>query len=332
MKHIKAFILDFLLIAYIVLLLKKLIYEKLVLAIYELSFEWAELFCISIVATTIALIFSFFPSLSMGRKVQGLKPTYSILNYILLSIAFVLTFIAGIHFTQISFLDLFSESGREGAQRIFNALVHPNFKIFESALFAIIETVYMAFMATVIAIPLAFVLSFFAAKNLMSKSWLSVFFYYFLRGILNFTRSIEPIVWAIVFTVWVGIGPFAGMLALVVHSIASLTKLYSEQIESINEGPIEAIKSTGAHQILVVWYGVVPQIIIPFLSFTIYRWDINVRMATVIGLVGGGGIGTMLMQYTGLAKWNEVGLILLLIASVVWMMDYASAKIRENIK
>jgi phosphonate transport system permease protein len=81
----------------------------------------------------------------------------------------------------------------------------------------------------------------------------------------------------------------------------------------------------------VVWHAVVPQIILPFLSFTIYRWDINVRMATIIGLVGGGGIGTMLMQYQGLARWREVGLIVIMIAFVVWIMDYISAKIREAI-
>ena len=122
------------------------------------------------------------------------------------------------------------------------------------------------------------------------------------------------------------------MLALCVHSIASLSKLYSEQIEAIDHGTIEAITSTGAKPIQVVWYGVVPQIILPFISFTIYRWDINVRMATIIGLVGGGGIGTLLMQYQGLAKWNEVGLLVIIIASIVWAMDFLSTKIRQAIK
>jgi phosphonate transport system permease protein len=129
----------------------------------------------------------------------------------------------------------------------------------------------------------------------------------------------------------VGIGPYAGMIALLVHSIASNAKLYSEAIETIDQGPIEAIQATGANKIQIIWYAIVPQIILPFLSFTIYRWDINVRMATVIGLVGGGGIGTMLMQYQGLARWHEVGLIVLMIAVVVWIMDYLSAKLRESI-
>ncbi|MHC4306713.1 MAG: ABC transporter permease subunit, partial [Planctomycetota bacterium] len=92
-----------------------------------------------------------------------------------------------------------------------------------------------------------------------------------------------------------------------------------------------AIEATGANRVQVVWYAVVPQIILPYLSFTIYRWDINVRMATIIGLVGGGGVGQLLMQYQGLAMWSQVGTIVLVIAIVVWIMDYLSARIREAI-
>ncbi|MEC9282401.1 MAG: phosphonate ABC transporter, permease protein PhnE, partial [Bdellovibrionota bacterium] len=171
-----------------------------------------------------------------------------------------------------------------------------------------------------------------AARNLMNGSGFGLTVYYVIRFFLNVSRSIEPLVWAIIFSVWVGIGPFAGMLALMIHSVSSLAKLYSEQIENISEGPLEAMTATGAHPIQVIWYGVVPQVILPFLSFTIYRWDINVRMATVIGLVGGGGIGTLLMQFQGLARWNEVGLLIIIIAAVVWMMDFLSSKIRESIK
>ncbi len=194
-----------------------------------------------------------------------------------------------------------------------------------------IETIYIALIATLVSIPLTLLISFFTARNLMKENRFTFAIYYILRIILNFVRSIEPFIWAIIFSVWVGIGPFAGMIALLVHTIASNAKLYSESIESIEEGPVEAISATGANKIQVVWHAVVPQIVLPFLSFTIYRWDINVRMATVIGLVGGGGIGTMLMQYQGLARWREVGLIILMIAFVVWVMDYISAKVREAI-
>ncbi len=194
-----------------------------------------------------------------------------------------------------------------------------------------IETIYIALIATLISIPITLLISFFTARNLMKENRLTFAIYYILRIVLNFVRSIEPFIWAIIFSVWVGIGPFAGMIALLVHSIASNAKLYSEAIESIEQGPVEAISATGANKIQIVWHAVVPQIVLPFLSFTIYRWDINVRMATVIGLVGGGGIGTMLMQYQGLARWREVGLIVLMIALVVWIMDYISAKVREAI-
>ncbi|MBK6679058.1 MAG: ABC transporter permease subunit [Ignavibacteriales bacterium] len=104
-----------------------------------------------------------------------------------------------------------------------------------------------------------------------------------------------------------------------------------KRLNRLKRGPVEAISATGANKIQIIWYAVVPQIILPFLSFTIYRWDINVRMATIIGLVGGGGIGTMLIQYQGLAQWHEVGLIVIMIALVVWIMDYISTKIRQAI-
>jgi len=247
-------------------------------------------------------------------------------------IGFSLTVLAGWVITGISPSALFNGQGLEGAGRIFKALFTPNTDIIGAALLAMVETIYLAFMATAIAVPFSFALSFFAARNLMDHGALPRTVYVAIRFVTNFTRSIEPLIWAIIFSVWVGIGPFAGMLALVVHTISSLTKQYSEQIEDVDTGPMEAISATGASRTQVVWFSVVPQCVIPFLSFTIYRWDINVRMATVIGLVGGGGIGTMLIQYQGLAQWREVGTIVILIALVVWIMDVISARIRAALK
>ncbi|MCS6966581.1 MAG: phosphonate ABC transporter, permease protein PhnE, partial [Candidatus Kapabacteria bacterium] len=192
-----------------------------------------------------------------------------------------------------------------------------------------VQTIYIALMATLFGLPLALVLGFLAARNVMRRHPLSLALYALLRVVINFTRSVEPLIWAVIFSVWVGIGPFAGMLAMTVHTVAALAKLYSEQVESVDSGLIEAVESTGAHPVQVVWFGIVPQVVLPFLAFTIYRWDTNVRMATVIGLVGGGGIGTLLMQYQGLARWHEVGLIVMVIAAVVWLMDYVSARVRE---
>jgi phosphonate ABC transporter permease subunit PhnE len=155
--------------------------------------------------------------------------------------------------------------------------------------------------------------------------------YYVTRTVLNALRAVEPLIMAIVFSIWVGIGPFAGVLALTLHSIAALGKLYSEQVESIDPGPIEAITATGANGLQVIIYGVVPQIVPPYIAFTIYRWDINVRMSTIIGFVGGGGIGFIIQQWINLLQYRQAGVAMLAIAIVVATLDYASAKLREKI-
>jgi phosphonate transport system permease protein len=116
-----------------------------------------------------------------------------------------------------------------------------------------------------------------------------------------------------------------------IHSISSLVKLYSEAIEGVDDGPLEALQASGANRVAMAWYAVVPQVTMPYLAFTIYRWDINVRMATIIGLVGGGGIGGLLIQEQGLANWTAVGTIAFLIFLVVWTMDFVSARVREAI-
>ena len=154
--------------------------------------------------------------------------------------------------------------------------------------------------------------------------------YFGMRTILNATRSVEPLVMVIVFVVWVGIGPFAGSLALALHTIAALAKLYSEQVESILPGPLEAVKATGANRLQTIVYAVVPQIIPPYISFTMYRWDINVRMSTIIGFAGGGGIGFLLQQNINLLDYRSASAQMLAIAIVVASMDYISSTLRER--
>jgi phosphonate transport system permease protein len=185
-------------------------------------------------------------------------------------------------------------------------------------------------MATLFGIVFAIPVSFLAAHNLMSGSPFTLGIYYFTRFVLNIIRSIEPIIWAIIATLWVGLGPFAGVIALLVHSIAALGKLYSEAIESIDPGPIEAVHATGANWIQTIVYAVVPQVIPPFVSFTIYRWDINVRMSTIIGAVGGGGIGFLLIQWIRLTDYRSAGIAVWFIAITVAILDFVSAKIRER--
>jgi phosphonate transport system permease protein len=193
-----------------------------------------------------------------------------------------------------------------------------------------VETIFLGLMATLFGVVLAVPVSFIAARNLMSGSVVTLTLYYVTRTILNIVRSIEPLIWAIIAVIWVGLGPFAGIIALTLHSIAALGKLYSESIESIDPGPIEAIQATGANWLQTIMYAVVPQMIPPFVSFTIYRWDINVRMSTVIGLVGGGGIGFLLIQYIRLLDYRAAGIAVWFIAITVAILDYVSADIRQR--
>lgn len=155
--------------------------------------------------------------------------------------------------------------------------------------------------------------------------------YYIARTIFNAIRSIEPLIMVIVFVVWVGLGPFAGSLALALHTVAALAKLYSEQVESAMEGPIEAVKATGATRLQTIVYAVVPQIVPPYISFTMYRWDINVRMSTIIGFGGGGGIGFLLQQNIRLLNYRAASVNMLAIAIVVASMDYMSSRVRERL-
>lgn len=151
------------------------------------------------------------------------------------------------------------------------------------------------------------------------------------RTILNALRSIEALIMVIVFAVWVGIGPFAGVLALGLHTIASLAKLYSEQVESIMDGPLEAVSATGANRLQTIVYSVIPQIVPPYISFTMYRWDINVRMSTIIGFAGGGGIGFLLQQNINLLNYRAASAQILAIAIVVSIMDYVSSALRQRV-
>ncbi len=215
--------------------------------------------------------------------------------------------------------------------KLWSAFAKPDWSVLSEGVTLLIKTLYMAFMATALALPFAIVLSFLGAKNLMNSP-IAKAIYTGVRGLASVIRSIQPIIWAIIFVVWVRTGPFPGVLALWIHSVADMTKLFSERVESIDEGPLEAIRATGASKLLVLIYGVVPQIINPYLSFTLYRLDINVRMATIIGIVGGGGIGMRLYSYIN--KWNfpKAVVMTMLIVIMVWGIDYLSSRLRERIE
>lgn len=194
----------------------------------------------------------------------------------------------------------------------------------------LIITTMQAFIATTLGGLFALPFSFLAAKNLTGKSAFSSWIFYLTRSSFNILRSIEALLYVAIFVFWVGIGAFAGMLALAVTTFALLGKLFSEAIENIDPGPIEAINATGATKLQSIMYAIVPQIVPPFLSYLIYQWDINIRMATIIGFAGGGGIGLMLSTFFGSLQYHKAGTVVVAIVIVVALMDFASAKIREK--
>lgn len=195
----------------------------------------------------------------------------------------------------------------------------------------IFVTIFMALLSTTIATIIAAPLSFLAASNITRKGCLGSSIYYLSRSFFNIMRSYDPLVMATVFAFWLGYGPFAGVLALTVVTIASLGKLFSEAVESIDYGPVEALQAVGANRLQVILYAIIPQIVPDFISFIIYHWDINVRISTIIGYVGGGGIGFYLSQRINGFEYNQAGTALWAIVLVVWAMDFLSAEVRKRL-
>lgn len=195
----------------------------------------------------------------------------------------------------------------------------------------VVETIFLALMSTTLGALIAIPFGFLAARNLMGSNVFTLAIYVVMRTILNIVRSIEPLIIAIIFVVIVGLGPFPGVIAMTLHTVAALGKLFSEVIEGIDPGPLEAIRAVGGNWLQVVRYAVIPQIVPPFMSFTIYRWDINVRTSTIIGFVGGGGIGFYLYQWIFKGDYRAVGSAFIAIVIIVMILDFISARIRARL-
>jgi len=192
-------------------------------------------------------------------------------------------------------------------------------------------TIFMALLSTTIATLVAAPLSFLAASNITRKGVIGTTVYYFFRAFFNLLRSYDPLLMASVFGFWLSFGAFPGSIALTVVTIASLGKLFSEAVENIDPGPLEALQATGATPLHTVRYGVIPQVVPDFVSYIIYHWDINVRISTIIGFVGGGGIGYLLNLYINDFNYHAAGTAIWAIVIVVGAMDFLSAEVRKRL-
>ena len=192
---------------------------------------------------------------------------------------------------------------------------------------ALIETLHIATLGTMLAVAMAIVVALLVARNITR----SVLLNNIGRFILVATRSIHTMVWALFFVAVFGPGALAGMLAIAVHSIGFTGKFLSEAIEEARRGPIEALVATGASPLAVLIKGYWPQVKPAFLALAVFRWDINVRESAVLGLVGGGGLGMALDTALSNLYWDQAGLVLFVIFVVVILTEIGTAWLRSRI-
>jgi len=251
--------------------------------------------------------------------------------------AAILVFYIGLRITNPDF----SRANPEYAANVIGQLLHWDLRIltpqnefetfWDTAEGLMVATIFLGIVATGFSILVALPLSFLGARNIMSGHPVTAAIYIFVRFFFTVIRSVDVLIVVIIFGVLIGIGTAAGVVGLAFHNVGVLGKLYSEAIEGIDAGPLEAITATGANRFQVIWTAVLPQIVNPYISFTIYRLDANVRLAPILGYVGGGGIGVLLFQSIQLLQYGAAGLIIFMIVVTVAAMDFASAQIRKRL-
>ncbi|MDZ7800369.1 MAG: phosphonate ABC transporter, permease protein PhnE [Trueperaceae bacterium] len=192
---------------------------------------------------------------------------------------------------------------------------------------AMLQTIHIATLATLLALILAMPVAYLAAQNTTPNSFTLALG----RLVVVSTRSVNTIIWALLFVAIFGPGPLAGILAVAFRSIGFLGKLVAESIEETDRKPVEAMEATGASKAKVIAYAIVPQVMPTFFAVAILRWDINIRESTVLGLVGAGGIGLLLQGAIDTFKWQEVATILIAILLVVVAGEFVSGWLRRKV-
>jgi phosphonate transport system permease protein len=205
-------------------------------------------------------------------------------------------------------------------------MLPPDLSVLPSALLGALTTIEIALLGTAVAAIIALPLGFLSARNVARRS-----VFHPARAVLNLFRSIDTLVYALVFVAAVGLGPFPGVLAVIAYTTTSLAKLYSEAIEGIERGPVDAITATGATRLQILRYGVLPQVLPLFLSYVLYRLESNIRAATVLGFVGAGGIGFYLQTYLRIIDYPAASTVLLVTVAMVMVVDGISSRLRDRL-
>lgn len=219
-------------------------------------------------------------------------------------------------------LDLLRDSGNMA--QFAADFFPPNFRDWRMYLDEMIVTVQIAVWGTFLAIVVAVPLGLLCSSN-MVPAWV----YQPMRRLMDACRAINEMVFAMLFIVAVGLGPFAGVLALWVHTTGVLAKLFSEAVEAIDPRPVEGVRATGANALEEIVCGVIPQVLPLWISYSLYRFESNVRSASVVGIVGAGGIGTVLWEIIRSFRYAETCAVMIIIVGFVVVIDMASARIRR---
>ena len=255
-----------------------------------------------------------------------LRPQWSWKTFI-----FIVLFSSAVVFVvkdlEVDFFKLVSDSSRYFGD-ILSRMLPPDFSNSSELIYAMFETIEIAFLGTFIAIILSIPLGLFSARNLAPNYLV----YIICKTIVIFFRAIPEFIIAMILVIAIGFGAMPGVLALGLHTMGFLAKFYAEDIEHINRGPIDALKSSGATKSQIISFGVIPQILPAFVANNLYILDRNVRMATMLGIVGAGGIGYELQSSFRMFEYEKVSAIIILIFITIFLIDHISAFIRSKIK
>jgi phosphonate transport system permease protein len=205
-------------------------------------------------------------------------------------------------------------------------MLPPDLAVLPAAAAGAVTTLEIALLGTAIAAVLALPLGFISARNVAPAP-----LFHPARTLLNLFRSVDTLVYALVFVAAVGLGPFPGVLAVIAYTTTSLAKLYSEAIEGIEPGPVDAITATGATRLQILRFGVLPQVLPLFISYVLYRLETNIRAATVLGFVGAGGIGFYLQTYLRMIDYPAASTALLVTVVMVLVVDTISSRLRARL-
>jgi phosphonate transport system permease protein len=263
-----------------------------------------------------------------------------------LLVALAVFFVWSYRGSEIQLSLLFSRDGGGQIVAYVRKLFPPDFSatVLTEALRGTVETFAISFMGTLMAAAIALSVVFFASRNLIysgllyemepKRGWsraLRMVPYLLAKGLLNFLRTVPEMLWALIFVFVVGLGPFAGVLALGVHTGGVLGKLYGEVLEDVNPQPVESLQSTGASKLQILFYAILPQVLPQFISYTLYRWEVNIRVAAVLGFVGAGGLGQRIHIAISLFLENQLLTLIIAIYVLVTVVDYVSAYLRRKV-